>query len=359
MSGPPPPSLRRALLTLAVVMAAGLSCAVGTAGRDADAAARVEVVATGLEAPWALAFAADGRLFVTERPGRLRVVRDGRLQREPVATLPVVARGESGLLGLALAPDFVTSGHLYLCYTARKGGGTINRLVRFTLRDGGLADEHAMLDDMRAYAIHDGCRVKIGPDGKLWATMGDAGEAALAQQRDSKNGKVFRLNLDGSVPADNPFPGSPVFSYGHRNPQGLAWDARGRLVEDEHGPVAHDEINAILPGRNYGWPEVRGIAHDPRFVDPLAESGTDTWAPSGSAFLGDHLYVAALRGARLLRVAFDAQGGVAGVDTALEGYGRLRDVVAGPDGALYVATSNRDGRGNPARDDDRILRVTP
>jgi glucose/arabinose dehydrogenase len=344
---------------LALVTAAAALYAAGAAARRAAAAPRVTVVAGGLEAPWALAFAPDGRLFVTERPGRLRVVRDGRLERAPVATLPVVARGESGLMGLALAPDFARSGRLYVCYTARAGRGTVNRLVRYALRDGRLGDEHVVLDGMRAYAIHDGCRVKIGPDGKLWATMGDAGQPALAQERDSRNGKILRLNLDGSVPDDNPFRGSPVFSYGHRNPQGLAWSAGGRLVEDEHGPVHHDEINAILPGRNYGWPEAVGIAHAAGFVDPLAESGNDTWAPSGSAFLGDHLYIAALRGERLLRVTFDAGGGVARIDTALDGYGRLRDVVAGPDGALYVATCNRDGRGDPARDDDRILRVTP
>jgi glucose/arabinose dehydrogenase len=325
---------------------------------------RVTVVVGGLEVPWALAFAADGRLFVTERPGRVRVVRDGRLEPAPIATLPVTARGEAGLMGLALDPGFARSGRLYVCYTTEKAGRMINRVSGLTLREGQSPAERVLIDDIPGAGVHDGCRLKFGPDGKLYATTGDAVESRLPQRRDSLAGKILRLNADGSLPADNPFPGSPVYSLGHRNPQGLAWDGAGRLWAPEHGPsglpCCHDEINLIRPGANYGWPEVYGRAGNARYVDPAAESGLRTWAPSGAAILGEVLYVAALRGARLLRFRVQADGSLAALPALLEdGYGRLRDVVAGPDGALYVTTSNRDGRGTPARDDDRILRVVP
>jgi glucose/arabinose dehydrogenase len=329
------------------------------------AAPRVDVVAAGLEVPWALAFAPDGRLFITERPGRIRVVRDGRLAPAPLASLNVLSRGEGGLMGLALDPAFAETRRLYVCYTAGKAGRTINRLVVLTLLEGQAPAERVLFDDMPGAGNHDGCRVKFGPDGKLYVTMGDAAQPPLAQDRGSPAGKILRLNSDGSVPADNPFPGSRVYSMGHRNPQGLAWDQAGRLWSSEHGPsglpCCHDEINLIHPGKNYGWPTAYGISDDKRFVDPVAESGRfTTWAPSGMAVLGDELFVTALRGQRLLRFRIQADGGLAAGPALFEGtYGRLREVIVGPDGALYVATNNRDGRGSPAPDDDRILRVVP
>jgi glucose/arabinose dehydrogenase len=336
---------------------------------------RVETVLSRLEVPWALAFAPDGRLFVTERPGRLRVASGGRLAPEPVATLPAIADGESGLMGLALDPKFGDNGHLYVCYTLAAPGNRLikralgqrermNRVSRLTVRGEHARDERVLLDDMPGAWNHDGCRVKFGPDGRLYVTMGDAGDATLAQRRDSLAGKILRINADGSIPSDNPFPRSPVWSLGHRNPQGLAWDRAGRLYAAEHGPSAHDEVNRIELGRNYGWPEVTGRARSAsdrqRFVEPVVESGSDTWAPSGMAFLGDSLWVAGLRGQRLVRVTLDGDGNAGRVTALLQGeYGRLRDVVAGPDGALYVTTSNRDGRGAPHAEDDRVLRIVP
>ena len=343
-------------MVLSVVSALLLVLAIAT---PAPSEPRVETVAGGLEVPWALAFAPDGSLFVTERPGRIRLVKNGRLESEPIATLPVAAVGEGGLMGLALDPAFTETRQLYTCYTARKGGRLVNRLVMLTLRGGRSGDERALIDDIPGARVHDGCRVKFGPDGRLYVTTGDAAEPELAQRRDSLAGKILRLNRDGTVPDDNPFPGSPVFSLGHRNPQGLAWDPSGRMFEAEHGPSGHDEINQIRAGQNYGWPEVRGRGSDPRYVEPLLESGQETWAPSGIALLGGDLFVAGLQGQRLLQVTLAPDlSRVVRVATLLSGtYGRLRDVVAGPDGALYVTTSNRDGRGWPSSDDDRILRV--
>jgi glucose/arabinose dehydrogenase len=339
-----------------MVATALLALVVNAAGQGQPA---VEVVAARLEAPWALAFAPDGRLFVTERPGRIRVIRDGRLEPQPVATLPAAAVGEAGLMGLALDPGFAANGHLYTCYTADRSGRLVNRVARLTLRGATAGPEHVLLDDLPGAGIHDGCRLKFGPDGLLYVTTGDAAEPPLAQRRDSLAGKILRLTPDGGVPADNPFPGSFIFTVGHRNPQGLAWHGSGRLFAAEHGPSAHDEVNLIVAGRNYGWPDVYGQGGDRRYAEPLLESGRDTWAPSGIAIAGDDLYIAALRGRRLLRVRLPPDGArVAQLDALLDGtHGRLRDVVVGPDGALYVATSNRDGRGSPAPDDDRILRV--
>lgn len=343
---------RLVLLLLLILAALG-------ATRPAPGAPRVETVLKHLEVPWALAFAPDGRLFFTERPGRLRVVSDGKLATEPVARLPVSAGGEGGLMGLAIDPAFARTHHLYVCYTAATRGGAVNRITRLTLREGRADAERVLLDDMPAAGVHDGCRLKFGPDGKLYASMGDAGQAQRAQQRDSLSGKILRIETDGSVPADNPFRGSPVWSLGHRNVQGVAWDAAGRLWASEHGSSAHDEINLIQPGRNYGWPEVRGRETREGLVAPVLESGDETWAPSGIAILHDTLYVAGLRSQRLLKIAL-AGDKVGSVTALLKGeYGRLRDVVAGPGGALWIATSNRDGRGTPHADDDRILKVTP
>jgi len=353
---------RARLFALAVLALALTDCGRVTPTTEGPPGSRatIEVVARRLETPWALAFASDGRLFVTERPGRIRVIAGGRLQRKPVAELKVVEVGESGLMGMTLDPHFEDNGFLYVCYTADIGGRGVNRLSRLTFRDGAAAGERILLDRLPAAEMHDGCRVKFGPDGKLYFSLGDAGVAELAQRLDSLAGKILRVNPDGSVPADNPFAGSPVYSFGHRNPQGLAWDRGGRMIASEHGPTGRDEINLIRPGANYGWPRVRGKAGDARYVDPLIESADDSWAPSGIAIQNDDLFVAGLRGQQLYRMTIGRDLELTRVASLLERtYGRLRDVVVGPEGALYVTTSNRDGFTTDIDDDDdRILKVT-
>ena len=332
-------------------------------------AARVETVATGLVAPWALAFAPDGRVFLTERPGRLRVLTpEGVLMAAPLAEIEgVAAEGEGGLLGLALDPEFGRNRRLYLYHTYRAGGGLRNRVVRYTENGGRLGERTVILDGIPGASVHNGGRLAFGPDGKLYVTTGDAAQSALAQDRGSLAGKILRLNPDGSVPQDNPFPGSPVYSYGHRNVQGLAWHPQtGRLYATEHGASGNDELNLIEAGQNYGWPEVQGRNHR-SFRAPLAvyESAI---APAGATWYtgavippwrGSLLFTT-LRGTHLHRVTVEANDPrrITAQERLLDGrYGRLRDVQQGPDGQLYVLTSNRDGRGNPAGDDDRVLRI--
>jgi glucose/arabinose dehydrogenase len=335
---------------------------------------RVEEVATGLDTPWELAFAPDGRIFVTERPGRLRVIEDGKLRAEPVATVPdVVESGEGGLLGMVLAPDFATSGNLYFHHTYRDNG-TRNRVVRYTLADRagarGLGSPQILLKDIPGAGNHNGGRLAIGPDGKLYVTCGDAGNAANAQDRASLAGKIHRLELDGAIPADNPFPGSPVYSFGHRNPEGLAWQpGTNQLYATEHGNSANDEVNTIVAGSNYGWPEIQGPQTREGMVTPIITSGSNnTWAPSGATFVAANTFpqlrgsflFAGLRSATLWKLdVATLQLTPLLADQYGNGYGRLRDVREAPDGTLYVLTSNQDGRGSPAATDDRILRIVP
>ncbi len=338
---------------------------------------QVEVVARGLRVPWAIAFASDGRAFVTERPGRVRVLAHGVLEPRPYFVVPgVAAEGEGGLLGIALHPEFPRRPFLYLYYTSRFGrlGGSMqNRVIRLEDRAGRAGPWQVIVDGIPGFNYHNGGRIAFGPDGRLYIGTGYADIPALARRLDSLAGKILRVNDDGSIPDDNPFPGSPIYSYGHRNVQGLAWHPfTKRLYATEHGPTGEgglccrDELNLIVPGKDYGWPAVSGVVGDPRFVDPLLTSGpTETWAPSGLAFAAPEgtrsltLFFAALRGRHLHQVLLDDEG----VRVVSEGkllpweFGRLRDVVAGPDGWLYLLTSNRDGRGIPTAGDDRVLRV--
>jgi len=330
---------------------------------------QVETVAEDLEIPWAIAFAPDGRIFVTERIGQLRVIDDGVLNPQPVKILDVGA-GEGGLLGIALDPNFEENHYLYLYYTYNDFFSTFNKVVRYTESDNQLSEEKILLDKIPGASYHDGGRIKFGPDGKLYVTTGEAGITANAQDLNSLGGKILRINSDGTIPDDNPFPNSLVYSLGHRNPQGLDWDpVTGKLVISEHGSQNHDEVNVIEAGKNYGWPKVIGDEADPKYQSPLLHTGDETWAPSGASFYKssnipeweNKFFIATLRGEhlRILDLDLEENKVISSEALFLGEFGRLRDASVGPDGNLYILTSNRDGRGSPAPNDDRILRITP
>ena len=350
-----------------------LSCApVAFAQEYPDLGVKVETVAENLEIPWSIVWAPDGTIFFTERSGNLRTIQDG-IVSESIFSVDV-GGVEGGLLGIALDPDYSENHYIYLYYTYNDFLSTKNKVVRYVESDLSLSEDKILIDEIPGGPFHDGGRIKFGPDGKLYITTGDAGNADLAQDKSSVAGKILRINSDGTIPEDNPFSGSPVYSYGHRNPQGLDWDKTGNLVATEHGPsgfygVAHDEINLIEPGLNYGWPDIIGSQTMDGLVTPILNTGDDTWAPSGAEFYdGDKIpqwsgkyFVATLRGNHLHMIDFDFQNNkVLSHQKLFDGeFGRLRDVATGPDGYLYILTSNEDGRGAPKVKDDRILRIVP
>lgn len=333
----------------------------------------VESWVDDLEIPWSLVFLGDGRALVTERDGRIRLIRDGELQKKPYLELDAAHVGEGGMMGLAVHPDFPRTPSIYVMYTYETGDDLFNRVEM--VRDEGDTGSAAkvIIDDIPGGSNHDGGRLAFGPDNMLYITTGDAGEARLAQDLESTAGKILRVSPDGEIPDDNPFEESPVYSYGHRNSQGLAWHPEtGVMFASEHGPsgsgglFAHDEINIIEKGKNYGWPEVIGKAGKKEYVDPIVVWPDEAVPPGGLVFRGGDLYLATLGSQALVRIELKENDGSYVAQRierwfANEGgesrYGRLRDVVVGPDGALYVLTSNRDGRGNPRDGDDHIYRL--
>lgn len=330
----------------------------------------IQVAAENLTVPWALDISPGGRILITERIGRIRVIENGKLDPKPLLVFqpPFVSAVEGGLMGIALDPDYMQNHYIYVMHTFEEGGRYYNRVVRLIERGDEAYPDRILLDKIPGGLIHNGGRLKVGPDRKLYITTGDAGMSELAQDPESLAGKILRINLDGSIPEDNPFPGSPVYSLGHRNPQGLTWNQNGILYASEHGASAHDEINIILPGENYGWPLVQGDEDSAEIMiqKPFIHSGEDTWAPSGISFVSQggwkgRLLAAALRGRRLLVFRLNRNGTeVRELESRLQGeYGRLRDVVQAADGSIYLLTSNRDGRGNPVSSDDRVIRLVP
>lgn len=374
--------------------------------------AAVDTVASNLEVPWSLDFAPDGRVFVTERGGQVRVIEKGVLRAEPWAELPVFAREpqiapESGLMGIALAPNFASSGHVFVLGTFwkrsqtplsrtidkvfRKVAGVFspraaipyeNRVYRLTDRGGRGVDATVVIDDLPAHFYHAGGALAFGPDGNLYVAIGEALASTFSNDPEIASGRILRYRPDGSVPNDNPIPGSPVYAKGLRNPQALAWHpVRNLLVTTEHGPSSlpheggrsgQDELNLVTAGANYGWPVVAGRAGDARFVDPVAE-WSPAIAPGGIAFYtGPHTpwqsnaFVGGLRGQQLRRIVFDSAAVAAGQLKVIQEevllsqtVGRIRAVRMGPDGQLWITTSNRDGRGVPSAQDDLVLRVRP
>ncbi len=306
-------------------------------------------IATGLRSPWSILRLGDGRILVSQRDdGRILRV-DGGAPRT-IGTVPgVVHEGEGGLLGLAFR-----DGWLY-AYETTAGD---NRVVRMPLGDDlSLGPAHVLVDGLEKAGNHNGGRIAFGPDGMLYITVGDAGDRSDAQDLESRNGKILRMTPEGKAPSDNPFPGSLIYSFGHRNPQGLAWDADGRLWASEFGQDTWDELNLIEAGGDYGWPVVEGAAHDPRFIDPVAQWHTDQASPSGLTFAQGAFWMAGLRGERLWRIDVDSRGRATASAELVGAYGRLRDVAPTADGGLLVLTDNTDGRGTPRPGDDRILRI--
>lgn len=339
---------------------------------------RVETVVGGLEVPWAIVWTPDGRMLVTERKGRVRVVSNGQLRPQPLFTVPDVEQtGESGLMDISLHPQFASNHYVYLSY-AYKGEGQQVKVVRYVEDGQTLKQDKIIIDKIPAAQYHAGCRARFGPDGKLYITTGDATDRNLAQKLDSLAGKTLRLNDDGSVPQDNPLAGQQgarpeIWSLGHRNAQGMDWQPGSNLMfQTEHGPSGFDgpgggdEVNIVEPGKNYGWPTIHHRETRNGLEAPLLEYTPAVAPASGMFYRGSALpqfrgnfFFGGLRGERIVRVVLDGRKVVSQENLLEKKYGRIREVAEGPDGALYFSTSNRDGRGRPASDDDRIIRLAP
>lgn len=317
------------------------------------------VYATNLQVPWGLAFLPDGGLLVTERKGTVRLVsKDGKLQGEPVLTINVKQDGESGLHGITLHPNFNNNQKVYLYYTyGAEGNRSLNKVVSYKFNGDKLEDPQTIVDTIPGAVFHDGGRIKFGPDGFLYITTGDALNPSLAQDKNSLAGKILRVTDEGKPATGNPF-GNLAYSLGHRNPQGITWDDSGRLWGAEHGQTAQDEVNLIKIGENYGWPDVRGSQTKEGVASPIIQSGNDTWAPAGLAYLDGSLYFGGLRGQALFEAKINGEKLTLSKHFEKQ-FGRIRDVAVGPDKMLYISTSNRDGRGSPDSDDDKIIRINP
>ncbi len=310
---------------------------------------RTEISVENLDTPWAIDFLPDDRLIFTERQGRVSILDNGNIS--VIANINVSEVSESGLLGIAVDPGFTKNKYIYLYYTHENG----NRVSRFILNNK-LENEFILLDNIPNAQFHDGGRIKFGPDGKLYITTGDATIPSTAQDINSLAGKILRINKDGSIPEDNPF-GNYVYSYGHRNPQGLAWHPiTKQLFASEHGPTRNDEINIIMKGENYGWPIVQCTEISEQYINPIRCYSEFTLAPAGIAFYKNDLHVAGLRGIQLRKIVLDKDGKISHEEELLTNLGRIRDVVE-HNGYLYIATSNRDGRGIPSFNDDKIIRI--
>lgn len=330
------------------------------AGKEKVETQDIEVVAENLSIPWEIAFLPDGDLLVTERPGTLK--RIGKEER--VYMIHGVEHiGEGGLLGMALHPRFSENRWIYLYLTTKAGDGLKNRVERYRLENDRLSEKTIIINGIPGGEYHDGGRIAFGPDGCLYITTGDAGQSNLAQDINSLAGKILRLKDDGSISPDNPF-GNAVYSYGHRNSQGLAWDDKGQLWATEHGRSGilsgFDELNLIEKGKNYGWPVIQGDEIQSGMESPIVQSGPDeTWAPAGLAFSDGSLFFGGLRGESLYQAKIlDANEIILRVHFRQE-FGRMRAAVLGPDDSLYITTSNTDGRGEPKIGDDKIIRINP
>ncbi|MCD8885577.1 sorbosone dehydrogenase family protein [Mammaliicoccus sciuri] len=313
----------------------------------------IETVAQGLDIPWSIA-RSDDVFYLSERPGKIIKI-DGNKKTEQQVDLDkeVSTAAEAGLLGFVLAPDFKDSKEAYAYYTY-EDNNQFNRIIKLKLENDTWKEDEVLIDKIPSGQYHHGGRLKIGPDDKLYATTGDASDEQNAQDKDTLGGKILRINLDGSKPKDNPISNSYVYSYGHRNPQGIVWTPDGQMYASEHGNQANDEINEIKEGQNYGWPVIEGNEENDNMETPIFTSGSDdTWAPSGIAFKDGIIYSAALRGEGIMK--FDVEKDE--MKKVATKYGRIRDVYIVNDD-LYFVSNNTDGRGNPSQNDDKMYKVS-
>ena len=315
----------------------------------------LRTAAQGLRTPWGIDFLPNGTAIVTERDTRrVLAIEDGQVTELGVVE-QAAPEGEAGLLGVAVSPQFARDRTIYLYVSTVED----NRVVRARLTRGRLGAPEVVLSGIPKGFIHDGGRLEFGPDDHLYVSTGETGDGALAQDRGSLAGKILRITTDGEPAPDNPDPDSPVWTWGHRNVQGLAFDDRDRLWASEFGASTFDELNLIQPGDNYGWPRVEGRGEEPGLTNPQVVWDTSEASPSGLAYLDGRLWMAALRGERLWRIDVEGEHASKPTDFFVGKYGRMRTVVVAPDGNLWVTTSNHDGRGVPAPPDDRILVVSP
>ena len=372
-----------AVLILGVLMPAcqppGLGSNSTVSTSNGDVSFRVETVASGLEVPWGFAWLPNGDLLFTERKGRVRLIERGSLRIEPVYTVPdVEPSSESGLMDISLHPDFAANSYVYLGYAYNSDGKRV-KVVRYKYANANLTEPTVIIENIPGAPNHAGTRARFGPDGKLYVATGDSTDWDLAQKLDSLAGKTLRLNDDGTIPEDNPFVNTPgarpeIWTYGHRNPQGMAWQSgSGLMFQTEHGPSSFegkgsggDEVNIVEAGKNYGWAEIHHTQSREGMVSPLLEY-SPACAPASAMFYDGsqfpsfkgNFFFGCLAGKRMIRVVLDGRNVVRQEDILQGVYGRIREMAEGPDGYIYFSTSNRDGRGSPANEDDRIMRLVP
>lgn len=315
----------------------------------------VTVLQKGLSIPWDIAFLGDNDFLITERAGTLLHIKDG--VKKTIKIPHPIPKGEGGLLGITLHPHFDHNNLLYMYMTT---GGTLNAVFQYEFSNDALQNEKVIIKDIPGAIYHDGGRIEFGPDEKLYITTGDATKSEIAQNLKSLGGKILRLNDDGSIPEDNPYK-TAVWSYGHRNPQGLAWDPEGNLWETEHGRsgivTGYDEVNTIEKGKNYGWPTIEGPAMKKDMITPVINSGPKyAWAPASLLYYRGSLFFGGLKGEALYEMNIETKELK---EHFKNQFGRIRTIRKGPDGMFYMLTSNKDGRGKPVAEDDRLIRINP
>ncbi len=374
-------------ITFSILLLTNAACAEAENGLPPPADTpkmRVETVAANLEIVWSIVFAPDGRMFFTERPGRVRVFENGKLLTAPLFTVPdVELSGESGLMGMALHPKFVENHFLYLAYAYQAGGNQSVKVVRYRETGETLTDAKTMIELIPAARYHAGTRLGFGPDGKLYITTGDATKQSQGQELNTLGGKTLRLNDDGTIPTDNPFVNRKdarpeIWTYGHRNAQGMDWQPEtGLMFQTEHGPSlidgvslfkrsGGDEVNIVERGKNYGWAKISHKTKRAGMETAIVEYSPAVAPASGMFYRGNlfpqlknNFLFGALKGEAIIRLVLDGRSIVSQEKLFVKTYGRVREIAEAPDGSIYFSTSNRDGRGDPTKEDDRILRIAP